>query len=40
MPDAEADEDVLSRVFGALADPVRRAILNRLDGEELLVTES
>jgi DNA-binding transcriptional ArsR family regulator len=29
----------LDRVFSALADPVRRAILGRLDGEELLVSE-
>jgi len=29
----------LDRVFAALADPVRRAILSRLDGEELLVSE-
>lgn len=38
---AEPDPDAaaLDRVFSALADPVRRAILNRLDGEELLVSE-
>ncbi len=29
----------LDRVFSALGDPVRRAILERLDGEELLVSE-
>ena len=29
----------LDRVFAALSDPVRRAILNRLDGKELLVSE-
>jgi DNA-binding transcriptional ArsR family regulator len=29
----------LDLVFAALADPVRRAILERLDGEELLVSE-
>ena len=29
----------LDRVFAALADPVRRAILERLDGAELLVSE-
>jgi DNA-binding transcriptional ArsR family regulator len=34
-----ADDRALDLVFGALADPVRRAILNRLDGEDLLVTE-
>ena len=31
--------DTLDRVFAALADPVRRAILGRLDGAELLVSE-
>ena len=36
---AEPDPAMLDRVFGALADPVRREILNRLDGEDLLVTE-
>jgi DNA-binding transcriptional ArsR family regulator len=39
MPDAEPDDETLDLVFGALADPVRRAILNRLDGQDLLVTE-
>jgi DNA-binding transcriptional ArsR family regulator len=34
-----ADDATLDLVFGALADPVRRAILNRLDGQDLLVTE-
>ena len=34
-PEAEA----LDRVFSALSDPVRRAILERLDGEDLLVSE-
>jgi DNA-binding transcriptional ArsR family regulator len=29
----------LDKVFGALADPVRREILTRLDGAELLVSE-
>src|ERR1700730_17900262 len=29
----------LDRVFAALADPVRRAVLTRLDGAELLVSE-
>jgi DNA-binding transcriptional ArsR family regulator len=33
------DAAALDRVFAALADPVRRAILSRLDGEELLVSE-
>src|SRR5205085_10352128 len=32
-------EAVLDRVFAALADPVRRAVLTRLDGEDLLVSE-
>lgn len=31
--------ETLNRVFSALADPVRRAILTRLDGEELLVSQ-
>jgi DNA-binding transcriptional ArsR family regulator len=35
----EPDPAVLDRVFAALADPVRRAILRRLDGRELLVSE-
>jgi len=35
----EADAEVLNRVFAAVADPVRREILARLDGEELLVSE-
>ncbi|HML11569.1 MAG TPA: metalloregulator ArsR/SmtB family transcription factor [Stellaceae bacterium] len=39
MSDAAADDGTLDLVFGALADPVRRAILNRLDGQDLLVTE-
>ena len=33
------DDEVLDRVFFALADPTRRAILRRLDGRELLVSE-
>jgi DNA-binding transcriptional ArsR family regulator len=33
------DSPALDQVFAALADPVRRAILGRLDGEELLVSE-
>ena len=36
---ADPDEAVLDRVFFALSDPVRRAILERLDGEALLVSE-
>jgi DNA-binding transcriptional ArsR family regulator len=39
MEDTEPDDETLDLVFGALADPVRRAILARLDGEDLLVTE-
>jgi DNA-binding transcriptional ArsR family regulator len=35
----EPPAETLDRVFAALADPVRRAILRRLDGEELLVSE-
>jgi len=31
--------DVLDTVFQALADPVRREILTRLDGEDMLVSE-
>ena len=31
--------ELLDRVFFALSDPVRRAILERLDGESLLVSE-
>jgi DNA-binding transcriptional ArsR family regulator len=35
-----ADDDTrLSEVFSALADPIRRAILGRLDGRDLLVSE-
>ncbi|HEY2226405.1 MAG TPA: metalloregulator ArsR/SmtB family transcription factor [Xanthobacteraceae bacterium] len=34
------DEDTrLNEVFSALADPIRRAILGRLDGRDLLVSE-
>ena len=35
----EADAERLDRVFFALSDPVRRAILERLDEETLLVSE-
>src|SRR5215475_7767806 len=35
----DADDNTLDAVFGALADPVRREILNQLDGKDLLVTE-
>jgi DNA-binding transcriptional ArsR family regulator len=35
-----ADEgDRLDRVFAALSDPIRRRILERLDGQDLLVSE-
>src|SRR5947199_3109460 len=34
-----AEEGLLDRVFAARADPVRRAVLTRLDGEDLLVSE-
>jgi DNA-binding transcriptional ArsR family regulator len=39
LPQGDPVGDELDRVFSALADPVRRAILGRLDGEELLVSE-
>src|ERR1700758_4599104 len=35
----DPDQAVLDSVFFALSDPVRRAILERLDGEALLVSE-
>ena len=35
----ESDEDVLDRVFFALSDPGRRAMLERLDAGPLLVSE-
>jgi DNA-binding transcriptional ArsR family regulator len=38
-PTESPDPKALDLVFGALADPVRREILNRLDGKDLLVTE-
>lgn len=37
--DDERDEEQLDRVFGALSDPVRRRILQRLQAESLLVSE-
>ena len=37
--EADVEEGVLDEVFGALADPVRRAILGHLDGKTLLVSE-
>ena len=39
MPLHESAPPALDRVFSALADPVRRAILERLDGADLLVSE-
>ena len=38
-PSSGADEARLDEVFSALADPVRRSILERLDGHALLVSE-
>src|ERR1700746_2339881 len=35
----DAGVELLDRVFSALSDPVRRAILERLDGRALLVSE-
>jgi len=35
----EDESQNLDQVFSALADPVRRSILKRLDGEDLLVSE-
>jgi DNA-binding transcriptional ArsR family regulator len=37
--DPEAARDRLDQVFFALSDPVRRQILERLDGQALLVSE-
>ncbi|HZK92541.1 MAG TPA: metalloregulator ArsR/SmtB family transcription factor [Stellaceae bacterium] len=39
MPSPKLDDGELDLVFGALADPVRREILHRLDGADLPVTE-
>jgi DNA-binding transcriptional ArsR family regulator len=36
---AVTETEALDHVFSALSDPVRRAILERLDGEDLLVSE-
>jgi len=38
-PAEMSGERLLDDVFAALADPVRRAVLTRLDGEDLLVSE-
>src|SRR5580692_11588326 len=37
--DADLAQERLDRVFFALSDPVRRQILERLDGQALLVSE-
>ena len=42
LPAETAEEEAarqLDQVFGALADPVRRSILERLDGQDCLVSE-
>ena len=36
---ADSETALLDRVFSALSDPVRRQILERLDGQALLVSE-
>src|ERR1051326_4811215 len=38
-PAFDPDDAALDDVFAALSDPVRRAILARLDGRDLLVSE-
>src|ERR1700680_1074678 len=38
-PSWDDEQRALSLVFSALSDPVRREILTRLDGEDLLVSE-
>jgi DNA-binding transcriptional ArsR family regulator len=38
-PDPDLAQERLDRVFFALSDPVRRQILERLDGQALLVSE-
>jgi DNA-binding transcriptional ArsR family regulator len=38
-PVADLEAELLDRVFSALSDPVRRAILERLDEKALLVSE-
>ena len=37
--DADAEQGRLDNVFFALSDPIRRALLQRLDGQALLVSE-
>jgi DNA-binding transcriptional ArsR family regulator len=39
IDEADSDSAALDRVFAALADPLRRSILRRLDGTELLVSD-
>jgi DNA-binding transcriptional ArsR family regulator len=39
QPTATHEAEALDRVFSALSDPVRRAILERLDGQDLLVSQ-
>jgi DNA-binding transcriptional ArsR family regulator len=39
MDEIKGEGATLDLVFGALSDPVRREILNQLDGKDLLVTE-
>jgi DNA-binding transcriptional ArsR family regulator len=38
-PSADDEKQALNLVFAALSDPVRREILDRLDGQDLLVSE-
>ena len=38
-PSWEDEQQALNLVFAALSDPVRREILDRLDGQDLLVSE-
>ena len=38
-PSADDEQQTLNAVFAALSDPVRREILDRLDGQNLLVSE-
>src|SRR6266536_5236098 len=39
-PSRDDEQHALSLVFAALSDPVRREILDRLDGQDLLVSET
>src|ERR1700746_2236259 len=39
QPTATHEAEALDRVFSALSDPVRRAILERLAGQDLLVSQ-